>query len=186
MDEIRFYRASGKYGFLSNLFKCPVHYDDKDFTCSEAAYQYGKPVRTEVAEWLISAPSPHLIAAAAHALFSFDIAPDWNKIKVDRMRDILREKFTQNKNLQKLLLDTGNVILIEDSKTDAFWGVGKNGDGKNTLGTLLMEVRDDLRWATCPDLRSNSDGDALCEMYGECNYPNCHMNPDYQITGATL
>jgi ribA/ribD-fused uncharacterized protein len=181
IKEIRFYRASGKYGFLSNLFKCPIHYDDREFTCSEMAYQFGKPIRLEVSEWLVSAPAPHLCAAAAHALLSFDIAPDWNKIKVDRMRDILKEKFTQHKDLQKMLLDTGNAILIEESTIDAFWGIGKKGNGKNMLGVLLMEVRDDIRWGACEDLRSNESGDALCAMYGECNYPNCHMNPDYEV-----
>jgi ribA/ribD-fused uncharacterized protein len=142
---IRFYRASGKYGFLSNLFKRPIRYDDRQFTCSETAYQFGKPVRSEVAEWLVSAPAPHLCAAAAHALLSFDITPNWNKVKVDRMRGILKEKFTQHKDLQEMLLETGNSLLIEESKTDAFWGIGKKGNGKNMLGVLLMEVRDEIR-----------------------------------------
>jgi ribA/ribD-fused uncharacterized protein len=178
-EEIRFYRAKGEYGFLSNLFKRPIVYEDREFTCSETAYQYGKPVKKEVADWLVSAPSPHLCAAAAHALFSFDISPDWNRCKVDRMRDILKEKFTQHKDLQKLLLDTGNARLIEESTMDAFWGVGKKGTGKNMLGILLMEVRDEIRWGTCEDLRSNDSGDALCAQHGECCYPNCYRNPDF-------
>lgn len=177
--EIRFYRASGQYGFLSNLFKRPMEYEARTFTCSEAAYQFGKPVKTEVAEWLVSAPAPHLCAAAAHALFSFDISPDWNRVKVDRMREVLKEKFLQHKDLQALLLETGNATLIEESKTDAFWGIGKTGKGKNMLGVLLMEIRDDLRWWTCTDLRTDDSGNALCAMFGECQYPNCHKNPDY-------
>ena len=28
--------------------------------------------------------------------------------------------------------------------SDAFWGTGKNGNGKNMLGKLLMEVRQEL------------------------------------------
>jgi predicted NAD-dependent protein-ADP-ribosyltransferase YbiA (DUF1768 family) len=34
---------------------------------------------------------------------------------------------------------------VEASKTDAFWGLGKKGNGKNMLGVLLMELRDELR-----------------------------------------
>lgn len=57
-------------------------------------------------------------------MFSWDIIPNWSKIKVNRMEEILRVKF-QDVELRKKLLDTGESILIEDSKTDSFWGIGK-------------------------------------------------------------
>jgi ribA/ribD-fused uncharacterized protein len=144
-DEIQFYRAVGEYGFLSNLYKCPVIFDCRKFTCAETAYQYGKPREIATAEWIVSAPKPHLCAAAAHALFAFDIRADWNEIKVDRMRRVLAAKFDQNPNLGGLLLHTYPAQLIEVSKTDAFWGLGKSGKGKNMLGALLMELREGFR-----------------------------------------
>jgi ribA/ribD-fused uncharacterized protein len=143
-NEIRFYRASGKYGFLSNLYKAPIMFQFINFSCSEAAYQFGKPKDYAVASWLVNAPKPHLCAAAAHALLAFDIKPEWNQIKVDRMKNVLIAKFEQNPDLMKKLFETGNATLIEDSKTDAFWGVGKKGNGKNMLGVLLMDVRAEL------------------------------------------
>lgn len=146
--EIHFYRAVGEYGFLSNLYKRPIEFEGKCFTCSETAYQFGKPKDPDVAEWIISAPKPHLCASAAHALLSFDIRPDWNEIKVDRMKRVLTTKFSQWGDLQTMLLSTDNTILIEDSKTDAFWGTGKSGNGKNMLGILLMEVRKELSGGT--------------------------------------
>ncbi len=142
--EIRFYRATGKFGFLSNLYKRPVEFEGRQFTCSETAYQFGKPRDIDVAEWIISAPKPHLCAAAAHSLFAFDIRQDWNSVKIDRMRAVLWAKFVQHEDLQKSLLDTGNARLIEESKSDAFWGIGKSGKGKNMLGVLLMEIRDEI------------------------------------------
>ena len=142
MHEIRFYRAIGKYGFLSNLYKRPIIFEGREFPHAEAAYQYGKPKNKEVAEWLVSAPKPHLCAAAAHALFAFDIRPDWHEIKVGRMRAVLQAKFDQHEDLRQLLIDTGDAVIIEDSKTDAFWGIGKKGNGKNMLGVLLMELRE--------------------------------------------
>jgi len=42
-------------------------------------------------------------------------------------------------------MDTADAALIETSNMDAFWGTGKKGIGKNMLGKLLMEVRDELR-----------------------------------------
>jgi len=139
--EIRFYRSSGEYGFLSNLFRAPVEFEGRKFRSSEEAYQFGKPKDPAVAEWLVSAPRQHICAEAAHSLLVFDIQTDWNSIKVDRMRRVIEAKFAQNQDLKERLLKTGDSLLIEDSKTDAFWGVGKKGNGKNMLGTLLMELR---------------------------------------------
>lgn len=142
---ILFYRSSGDYGFMSNLFKRDIKFENRVFRSSEDAYQFGKPTDGMVAEWLISAPKPHLCAMAAHGLLSFDIRPDWQGIKVDRMRDVLRAKFNQHEDLKQKLLETGNAILVEDSKTDRFWGIGKKMNGNNMLGVLLMQVRDELR-----------------------------------------
>jgi ribA/ribD-fused uncharacterized protein len=161
MKEIRFYRASGPFGFLRILFRLevpiclPDEFDEKGrrvrkgacFQTSEAAYQYGKPRKQEVADWLVSAPAPHLCAAAAHALFVYDVRSNWTQIKVGRMRSVLLLKFDKSERfpLWQSLLDTGDAVLIEASGTDAFWGVGKHGTGKHMLGRLLMEVRDDLK-----------------------------------------
>ena len=142
--EIRFYRAVGKYGFLSNLFKIPITFEGRKFSCSEEAYQYGKPKDNAVAEWLVNAPKPHLCAAAAHSLFVFDVRKDWKDIKIERMRQVLRAKFSQHKDLADKLKETGDAILIEESNMDAFWGIGKRGNGKNMLGLLLMEIRKEL------------------------------------------
>lgn len=160
-NEIRFYRASGQWGFLSNLYRMPVAFwlpEEFDgagcifrraayFKTTEAAYQYGKPAKQEVADWIVSAPAPHLCAAAAHGLFVFDVRPDWNAVKVDRMRRVLRIKFDrcEQYELWRQLQATGDAELIEESKTDAFWGIGKKGNGKNMLGKLLMELRSEQR-----------------------------------------
>lgn len=161
MATIRFYRAVGEYGFLSNLYRMEVGFSLPDeylsgsndifrkyhyFNTTEAAYQYGKPISQKVAEWIIAAPKPHLIAMSAHGLFTFDIEPSWNQRKVERMRTVLALKFARcaQWNLSEKLLATGNAEIIEESKSDSFWGIGKNGKGKNMLGVLLMERRDAL------------------------------------------
>lgn len=143
-NEIRFYRASGEYGYLSNLYKRGIVFEGRYFDCAEKAYQYGKPKDRNVADWMINAPKPHLVAVLAHALLAFDIREDWNEIKVGRMRDVLREKFQQAPDLREKLIATKDAVLIEESKSDAFWGLGKKGNGQNMLGILLMEVRIEL------------------------------------------
>lgn len=139
--EIRFYRASGEYGFLSNLFPRPILFEGVKFSSAEAAYQYGKAKDKKVAEWIVNAPKQHLIAMAGHGLFSWDITPGWSQKKNNRMRKVLEQKFLQHPDLLEKLIATGDKIIIEDSSTDSYWGCGKNGKGKNMLGVMLMEVR---------------------------------------------
>ena len=141
---IKFYRATGKYGFLSCLYKKVMFFEEREFSSAEYAYQFGKIKDEAVREWAMKAPKPHLLAIFAHGLFSWDIVKDWSEIKIDRMYNVLKAKFSDRELMYKLL-DTGDSILIEDSKSDAFWGIGKNQKGKNMLGKLLMKVREEIR-----------------------------------------
>jgi ribA/ribD-fused uncharacterized protein len=146
--EIRFYRANEKpYGAFSNLYRCEVRLDGHVFPTAEHAYQAGKARRPEVRDWLLAAPSPALLAMAAHGLYQWDIVPDWSRIKFDRMHAVLRAKFTQHADLRELLLSTGTARLIEagnvDNAVNRLWGE-VNGKGKNMLGVLLMELREQL------------------------------------------
>lgn len=144
--EIRFYRSNEKpYGAFSNLYRCSVIYEEQEYPTSEHAYQAGKARKESVRNWILSAPSPALVAMAAHGLYTWDIAPDWSKVKFDRMRGVLYAKFSQHPNLRELLLSTGNARLVEcatvDNPVNRLWGE-VNGKGKNMLGNLLMEVRE--------------------------------------------
>jgi hypothetical protein len=139
--EIHFYRATGPYGFLSNLYKCPVEFEGNVFRSAEDAYQYGKPREAAVAVWMTAAPSPSLCAQVGHSLLPWQVRADWDEVKVDRMRAVVRAKFQQHPDLRAKLIATGHAMLIEKSKMDAFWGIGKSGKGRNMLGQLLMAVR---------------------------------------------
>lgn len=149
MDEIRFYRASEKpYGAFSNLYRRDIVFDGEVFATSEHAYQAGKARKPAVRKWLMEAPSPALLAMAAHGLYYWDIAPGWSSTKFDRMRAVLLAKFTQHPDLRGLLLSTGDARLVEsatvDNEVNRLWGE-VNGVGRNMLGVLLMDIRDELR-----------------------------------------
>jgi ribA/ribD-fused uncharacterized protein len=148
MTEVRFYRANEKpYGAFSNLFRRPIFFEETTFKTAEHAYQAGKARKPEVREWLMAAPSPSLLAMAAHGLYQWDIAPSWSRIKFDRMRAVLHAKFTQHDDLRYMLLSTGSARLVEsatvDNAVNRLWGE-VNGVGKNMLGVLLMELRTQL------------------------------------------
>lgn len=75
---------------------------------------------------------------------------DWDAVKVDIMRDILRVKASQHEYVARKLLATGDRELIEDSWRDNFWGWGPNRHGQNMLGKLWMEVRAEMRASPVP------------------------------------
>jgi len=148
LKEVRFYRANEKpYGAFSNLFRRSIEFEGRIFPTAEHAYQAGKARKEGVREWILSAPTPGLVAMAAHGLYTWDIVSDWSQIKYDRMRQVLRAKFTQHDDLRKILLSTGDARIVEAGRVanvvNCTWGE-VNGKGKNMLGVLLMELRTEL------------------------------------------
>ena len=156
MDEIRFYRASERpYGGFSNLYRREVAFEGEVFATSEHAYQAGKARKPEVRRWLMEAPSPALLAMAAHGLYYWDVAPGWSTGKFDRMRAVLAAKFSQHEDLRALLLSTGDARLIEsatvDNEVNRLWGE-VSGVGRNMLGVMLMELREAITSETASEL----------------------------------
>lgn len=151
-EEIRFYRASERpFGAFSNLYRRAIIFEGENFQTSEHAYQAGKARKPAVRKWLMDAPSPSLLAMAAHGLYYWDIAPGWSSFKFDRMRRVLAAKFTQHDDLRELLLSTAEARLIEtateDNVVNRLWGE-VNGVGQNMLGVMLMDLRQELREPT--------------------------------------
>lgn len=79
------------------------------------------------------------------------VRPDWETIKVDVMKNVVRLKFTQSSELKTRLLATGDEELIEGNRWhDNFWGDCSCNNcssvkGTNMLGKILMEVREELK-----------------------------------------
>ena len=70
---------------------------------------------------------------------------DWEEIKDEVMLQALRMKFSQNPEIAKELLATGDAILIEHTRSDDYWADGGDDSGKNKLGLFLMQVREELK-----------------------------------------
>jgi ribA/ribD-fused uncharacterized protein len=74
----------------------------------------------------------------------------WDRKKWDEsekefyMKKGLMFKFSQNLNMLKVLLDTGNYTLVERSPRDPFWG-GLLPNSLNKLGEMLMIIRDNFK-----------------------------------------
>ena len=143
-EPLRFYSNSETNKEFSNFYPAKFTIDGKTYQTAEHYFQAMKfPNNPAFQDQIIAAKTP----AAAKKLGATKIIPiraDWDEIREDVMAKGLRAKFTQNKELKKLLLETGTKKLEEASPADAFWGTGKNGKGKNRLGVLLMNLRTEL------------------------------------------
>ena len=133
---------TGKYGFLSNSFPCCVRYDGMTFPSATAAFQAAKTSDREMRERFVTL-SPREAVKLGHEI---DITWDWDSAKVNIMRNILMSKFATNLDLADWLINTNGYEIQAGigSYTDSFWGIGRDGNGDNVLGKLLMEVRNVL------------------------------------------
>ena len=61
------------------------------------------------------------------------------------LRSRLRWLLTQHDDLKAILLGTGDAKLVEHTENDTYWGDGGDGSGKNRLGQILMQVREEFR-----------------------------------------
>jgi predicted NAD-dependent protein-ADP-ribosyltransferase YbiA (DUF1768 family) len=71
------------------------------------------------------------------------IRPDWDNIKEKLLYTAIQAKYQENPIAKKDLEKTFPKKLVYNS-TDAYWGTGRSGKGKNRLGYLLMKYRESL------------------------------------------
>ena len=144
--NINFYREGDDYGFCSNFYRSAVKIDGKEFRTTEHYFQAMKFATTdpEAAERVRRAYTPSEAARLGRSR-RFPLRHDWESVKDDIMRRALQAKFMQHPELRRQLLATGDAALVEHTRNDAYWGDGGNGKGKNMLGKLLMELRENLK-----------------------------------------
>lgn len=139
---IKFYKTKEPYGFMSNYYKSRMFFNGRWWNWSEAPYQAAKTtVQAEIDEiWNASKANDTRLLGQKVTMRS-----DWDQVKRQIMKEICVAKFLQHPELRKQLMETGTEELIEDSPVDWYWGVGADGTGKNMLGKVLMEIRQELQ-----------------------------------------
>jgi ribA/ribD-fused uncharacterized protein len=150
-----FKRDRGEFGFLSNFHDAPITVQGETWQSTEFYYQAQKSHDSRFQNEIRKATSPghakglgsdpsRSRRARRRSWFAQHpdaMRSDWPEVKVTVMRVALAAKFAQNHELREMLLATGDAQLIEDSPHDSFWGTGRDGQGMNQLGRLLMELR---------------------------------------------
>lgn len=140
---IEFYSVVDEYGEFSNFAAYPILIDGKRWPTTEHYFQAQKFANTPQEERIRKAKTP-MIAARMGRDRKQKLRRNWDSIKIDVMRKALYAKFTQYEELKALLLSTEDAKIIEHTENDSFWGDGGDGKGKNWLGRLLMELREEL------------------------------------------
>ena len=150
---ILFYNRGELYYEFTNFYEASVNYEDVDWRTAEHAFQAAK-FKTDSQQFreikLATTPREAFSTGTnrnhQNSVLRYGSWSAWDEKKDEVMKGIVRAKFTQNAYLRQMLLNTFPRELIENSgANDAYWGNGADGKGKNKLGKILMEVRDQLR-----------------------------------------
>ena len=155
---IGFFHENEEYGCLSNWYPAEFDYV-RHFTSSEQFMMYHKVLmfrKYDLAEQILKTSDPAKCKKIAGQKFPEFNADVWEKTCYTIVKRGVKAKFAQNENIQKVLFNTGNELLAECSPYDKKWGIGidindpdrlavSNWKGKNLLGRILMEVREELR-----------------------------------------
>ena len=106
-----------EHAYLSNFHKCPFSYNGTDYSCSEQAIQ-GTKARTSndpTAEKLImQAKEPLVMKRIGDKVIPSE---HWLKHCPEYISNILRAKYSQNPELARKLVATGNTPLIEATQS---------------------------------------------------------------------
>ncbi|KAG4189495.1 hypothetical protein ERO13_A08G226100v2 [Gossypium hirsutum] len=155
---IFFYKTWDLYGAFSNFSPHPIQMPDEDgnyvtWFSVEHYYQANKfigvsnPLAQDCIDKIKSAKSPEEAARLGRLTqrrHPHLVRSDWESVKIDVMYRALKCKFSIYPHLNSMLLSTAGSVLVEASPHDLFWGGGRDGEGLNYLGRLLMKLRSEF------------------------------------------
>lgn len=138
----------GPFRWLSNYHLCDIEFEGLIYPSTEHAYQAAKFSSLEDREKVRKAEKPVI----AKKMGTKAVVPlNWHESrKQEVMYEICKYKFTKHEELKQKLLNTKNIEIVEgNSWHDNEWGscfcqdCGNNG--KNMLGKILMQIRQEIR-----------------------------------------
>lgn len=154
-----FYHEYEENGCFSNWYPASFEYAGQNYNCVEQYMMYQKVLmfrQYDLAEKILKSNNPSEIKRLGRTRFPEFNSDVWDRTSYAIVKRGVRAKFEQNKDILQVLLDTQDNTLAECSLMDRKWGIGvaiddpdcsdpSKWNGKNYLGRILMEVRDELR-----------------------------------------
>ena len=149
------------YGIFSQFAKCTIKDPEKcpnvTFNCAEQYMMYNKAQTfhsPSIASQILTATSSAAQKKLGREIKDFNDAI-WDAVKFGIVERGNYLKFSQNEKLKKVLLGTGERLLVEAAANDKIWGIGytaaaakkvsREDWGQNLLGKVLMNVREKIR-----------------------------------------
>ena len=143
---------------LSQWYKSKFYVDDIEFSSAEQAMMYAKAYMfndDDTAKKILACHDPKTVKQLGRRVKNFDEGA-WHRWSIKWVVTNSVAKFSQNSELRKWLLSTGDKVLVEASPYDKIWGIGLNVQhpchnqplmwpGENRLGWCLMLARDIIR-----------------------------------------
>lgn len=183
LNIICFYHEYEEYGCFSNWFKSDFEYAGKKYSSVEQYMMYQKVLlfrENDLADQIMNTDDPAIIKKLGRTTIKNFSKELWDRVCYTIVKRGVRAKFMQNYDILKILLGTKNNILAEASAGDKKWGIGIAIDdearytvtawsGKNLLGRILMEIRDELKSVTMGEL-------TYIDAY-DIDFPEWHMMP---------
>lgn len=140
----------GEYLWLSNFQVCKIQYDGYIYWSTQAAYQAQKFKGSNIQNDRIKKIFCKIEPNQAKILGSIiPLREDWEQVRLDIMKDILKIKFSQQP-FKSMLINTGEQELVQGNYWhDTFFGRCEcskhKGEGQNHLGKIIMQIRDQLQ-----------------------------------------
>lgn len=156
---IGFLQPNKEYGFLSNSFRC--EFTDNNgvkYTSVDQYLMYQKALTfndEEAAKRIIAVNDPAVVRDFGRKVRNYD-DEIWKGKRQLILNDAIQMKFSQNADLQGMLVNTGDALLAECNPHEATYGIGvsiftkgidnkENWDGANLTGHTLMNYRDKVK-----------------------------------------
>lgn len=141
-------------GPFSQWYPSTFTVNGKTFNCAEQYMMYSKATffgDHETAYDIMKSNNPKEQKKLGRQVVGFD-ADAWNAVAQDFVYIGNEAKFSQNKKLYDVLMNTGTKRLVEASPYDAIWGIGMDEvaaketppnqwPGTNWLGEVLTQVK---------------------------------------------
>lgn len=155
MEEFKFFWKGPLSQWAKSTFRGE---DGTTYCCAEQYMMHQKALLfkdQEIADEIMSVTHPKDHQDLGRKVKGYDQAK-WDKVKEIIVIDGNYCKFTQNNKFKNILLETGDLELVEASPMDKVWGIKMAEDhpdvrdrtkwrGQNLLGKCLMEVRNRIQ-----------------------------------------